>query len=240
MIIKRRAVILFSGGLDSATTLALAHFEGFELYILTFLYGQRHNIESEAANSIAKHYPVAEHKLINIDLSTFGGSSLTSSLKVPKGQSIRDDIPNTYVPARNTIFLSYALAFAEVIQSRDIFIGANAVDYSNYPDCRPQYLQAFETMANFATKQGVQGNPTRIHAPLLNLKKSEIIKRGIELGVDYGATHSCYDPIEDYACGKCDSCMLRKKGFNEAKLKDPTKYHPSITHKNNGVRYEWH
>jgi len=227
----KSAVVLLSGGLDSATILAQVKAKGFVIYALSFLYGQRHRVELESARTIASTIGVYEHKVVEIDLTLFGGSSLTSSLDVPKSQISLDksdddpcDIPNTYVPARNTLFLSYALAYAEVVGTTDIFIGANKVDYSNYPDCRPEYIEAFENLANKATKLGVQGAKFKIHAPLMELSKAMIIREGIKLGVDYSMTHSCYDPKSDLACGQCDSCILRRRGFEEALVNDPTKY----------------
>ncbi len=228
----RKAVVLLSGGLDSTTTLALARNQGFEVHALTFRYGQRHEVEVEAARRIAARFGVASHVIIPIDLCVFGGSALTSDLPVPRDrppEEMAQGIPITYVPARNTIFLSFALAFAEVLESSDIFIGVNALDYSGYPDCRPEYLEAFQRLANLATKAGVEGR-TRltIHAPLLHLTKAEIVRTGHELGVDYALTTSCYDPSpEGEACGHCDSCLLRRKGFAEAGLPDPTRYRPS-------------
>lgn len=226
---KKRAVVLLSGGVDSATTLVIARSLGFDLYALSFLYGQRHAIELTAAARIAHANAVARHLTVDIDLRRIGGSALTSDLAVPKSRSVEDmgkDIPITYVPARNTIFLSYALAWAEVIGSSDIFIGVNALDYSGYPDCRPEYIEAYERMANLATKAGVEGEQKlTIHTPLIALSKAQIIRRGMELGVDYSLTHSCYDPaVDGAACGQCDSCLLRLKGFQEAGLKDPGKY----------------
>lgn len=224
----KKAVILLSGGLDSATILAIAKKQGFQMHAISFLYGQRHKIELDNAKRIIKANKVAEHKIIEIDLRAFGGSALTSSIKVPKHESVEKigkDIPVTYVPARNTIFLSFALAYAEVIGAKDIFIGVNALDYSGYPDCRPEYIKAFTKMANLATKAGVKGEKLKIHTPLINLSKAQIIKKGIELGVDYSLTTSCYDPDEKgRACGRCDSCLLRKKGFKENKLQDPIIY----------------
>jgi 7-cyano-7-deazaguanine synthase len=225
----KKAVVLLSGGVDSATTLAVAVSQGFDVYALSFRYGQRHRVELEAAARVARVNPVMEHLMIDIDLRRIGGSALTGDLAVPKSRSVNDmgkDIPVTYVPARNTIFLSYALAWAEVIDSSDIFIGVNALDYSGYPDCRPEYIEAYERMANLATKAGVEGGQRLIiHAPLLHLSKAQIIRRGIELGVDYAMTHSCYDPTPDgAACGQCDSCLLRLKGFSDAGLKDPGRY----------------
>src|SRR5438477_3322398 len=225
----KAAIILTSGGLDSTTCLAIARAEGFEpLYSLSFDYGQRHRFELEAAKKIARVYGVKEHRLIQIDLRQFGKSALTDDIAVPKDRDERAmgrEIPITYVPARNTIFLSYALAFAEVRQVHDVFIGVNAIDYSGYPDCRPEYVEAFERMANLATKMTVGGEKFRIHAPLIHLTKAQIIRRGVELGVDYSLTHSCYDPDEKgRACGRCDSCLLRKRGFVEAGVADPTVY----------------
>ena len=225
----KKAIVLLSGGLDSATCCAIAKDDGFSVYALSFRYGQRHSYEISAAEKIAKHLSVTEHRIIDIDLRVFGGSSLTSDMEVPKERSQNEinkkDIPNTYVPARNTIFLSYALAWAEVIQSRDIFIGVNAIDYSGYPDCRPDFIKAFEHTANLATRAGAKGEKITIHTPLINLSKSEIIQKGISLGVDYSLTHSCYDPSpEGQACGSCDSCLIRKRGFEEAGVVDPAKY----------------
>ena len=215
-----------SGGLDSTTTLAIAKHEGFQCNVLSFRYGQRHAVELECARQIAKSTGNLNHLIIDIDLRQIGGSALTSDIAVPKGRSVEsmsDGIPVTYVPARNTIFLSFALAWAETLDSTDIFIGVNALDYSGYPDCRPEYISAFETMANLATKQGVEGNECmRIHTPLISLNKAQIVLRGIELGVDYELTSSCYDPSEDgKPCATCDSCLLRAKGFQEANLADP-------------------
>ena len=229
MIAEKKAVILSSGGLDSTTAMAIAKLDGYLIYSLSFSYGQRHKIELEAAKKVADKIGVERHLVINLDLNKIGGSALTDSIDVPKNRNdkaISANIPVTYVPARNTIFLSYALAWAEVIGSSDIFIGVNAIDYSGYPDCRPEYIEAFEKMANLATKAGVEGlSRIKINTPLLNMSKAQIIKSGIELGVDYSLTHSCYDPNpEGTACGRCDSCILRKKGFKEAGVKDPTKY----------------
>ncbi|MFB3852580.1 MAG: 7-cyano-7-deazaguanine synthase QueC [Vicinamibacterales bacterium] len=226
---KPKAVVLLSGGLDSTTTLAIAGREGFALHALTFRYGQRHNAEIEAARRVAARFGVAEHLIADIDLRMFGGSALTSDVPVPKGRhtdEMGQGIPVTYVPARNTIFLSFALAWAEVLESSDIFIGVNALDYSGYPDCRPEFIQAYERMANLATKAGVEGRvKTRIHTPLLRLTKAQIITRGLELGVDYGLTVTCYDPdAQGRACGRCDACLLRLKGFAEAGHKDPVEY----------------
>lgn len=226
---SRKAVLLLSGGLDSTTTLAMAIAEGYEVYAMSFAYGQRHAHEIEAARKAAAHFAVAEHRIVTIDLATFGASALTEKkLSVPKDRSdaqMGEGIPITYVPARNTIFLSYALAWAEVLGANDIFIGVNAVDYSGYPDCRPEFIEAFERMANLATKAGVDGHKLTLHTPLIHLTKSEIIQRGLALGVDYGVTTSCYDPASDgAACGRCDSCALRKKGFAEAGVADPNRY----------------
>jgi 7-cyano-7-deazaguanine synthase len=223
------AVVLLSGGLDSTTTLAIARSEGFELNALTFAYGQRHDVEVEAARRIAQTFGVARQVLVPIDLRVFGGSALTSDLAVPKdrpAEEMAHGIPVTYVPARNTIFLSFALAWAEVLKSNDIFIGVNALDYSGYPDCRPEYIEAFQRMADLATKAGVEGRQRlRIHTPLIHLTKAEIIRRGLQLGVDYGLTRSCYDPSPDgRPCGRCDSCLLRRKGFAEAGEQDPLAY----------------
>jgi queuosine biosynthesis protein QueC len=226
---KQKAVVLLSGGIDSTTTLAIAQKMGFTTYALSFRYGQRHQIELEAAASIARNFHVAKHLIVDIDLRLIGGSALTGNIDVPKSRSVEQmgkDIPVTYVPARNTIFLSYALAWAEVIGSSDIFIGVNALDYSGYPDCRPEYIAAYEKMANLATKAGVEGNQKlKIHTPLIEMSKADIIRKGIELGVDYSLTHSCYDPsAEGLACGECDSCLLRLKGFREAGITDSIKY----------------
>lgn len=225
-------VVLLSGGLDSTTVLAVAVSEGFEVHPLTFGYGQRHVGEVDSARRIARGASVREHHTIEIDLTAFGGSALTAEIPVPKDRdlSLSDPesggIPVTYVPARNTIFLSYALAFAEVIGSTDIFIGVNALDYSGYPDCRPEYIAAFERMANLATRAGVEGpRPLRIHTPLISLSKAEIIRLGTSLGVDYSLTTSCYDPADDgAACGRCDACQLRLRGFSEAGIADPIRY----------------
>ncbi|MEA3279465.1 MAG: 7-cyano-7-deazaguanine synthase QueC [Thermodesulfobacteriota bacterium] len=229
MIERKKAVVLLSGGVDSATVTAIAKHEGFEIHCLSFFYGQRHSVELSAAKRVAGAIGAAKHLITNIDLTNIGHSALTDNINVPKNRNIRNvakEIPVTYVPARNTIFLSYALALAEVIRSSDIFIGVNAIDYSGYPDCRPEYIAAFERMANLATKAGVEGiTKIKIRTPLINMTKAEIIKKGIELGVDYSLTHSCYDPSPDnLACGCCDSCILRKQGFKEAGIADPTKY----------------
>ena len=225
----RSAIVLSSGGLDSTTCLAMARAEGFlPIYSLSFDYGQRHRFELEAAKKIARVYQVKEHRVLRIDLRQFGKSALTDDISVPKDRDEREmsrDIPITYVPARNTIFLSYALAWAEVLGVHDVFIGVNAVDYSGYPDCRPEFVEAFERMANLATKMSVGGEKFRIHTPLIRLTKAQIIRRGVELGVDYSLTHSCYDPdSQGRACGRCDSCLLRKRGFEEAGVVDPTIY----------------
>jgi 7-cyano-7-deazaguanine synthase len=226
--VDRRAVVLLSGGLDSATVLALVRAEGYEIFALSFSYGQRHKIELESAAKLAERYAVRKHVVAEIDLRIFGGSALTADIPVPKHDRIEDldvDVPVTYVPARNTIFLSYALAFAEVANCDDIFLGVNALDYSGYPDCRPEFIAAFEELANLATKQGVQGGNIKVHAPLISLTKADIIKRGLALGVDYSLTRSCYDPTrEGHSCGHCDSCLLRLKGFAEAGVPDPAPY----------------
>lgn len=224
-----KAIVLLSGGLDSTTVMAIAKHAGFEIYSLSFYYGQRHYFELEAARKVAEAFGVQEHLAINSDLKKIGGSALTDDIDVPKARteaSLAEGIPVTYVPARNTVFLAYALAWAEVLQLSDIFIGVNAIDYSGYPDCRPEYIQAFERMANLATKAGVQGiTQTKIRTPLMHMTKAQIIQKGIELGVDYALTHSCYDPApQGLACGRCDSCILRLKGFKEAGIKDPAKY----------------
>ena len=221
--------MLLSGGLDSATVLAIARAEGFEPYALSFSYGQRHVWELEAAKRVAASIGAAQHRIAQIDLRIFGGSALTADIAVPKGRAMDEmahGIPVTYVPARNTIFLSFALAWAEVLESSDVFIGVNALDYSGYPDCRPEFIQAFETMANLATKAGVEGRQRlRIHTPLIALTKAQIIAKGIELGVDYALTSSCYDPSEEgEPCGQCDSCLLRQKGFRENGIVDPLNY----------------
>jgi len=226
---KTRAVVLLSGGLDSTTALAIAKSQEYEPYAMTFQYGQRHDLEIEAAKRIASTYGAAEHVITEIDLRTFGGSALTSDIEVPKGRPLEEmahGIPITYVPARNTIFLSFGLAWAEVLGSSDIFIGVNALDYSGYPDCRPEYIKAYQTMANLATKAGVEGRQQlSIHTPLIHLSKAQIIKKGLELGVDYSLTLTCYDPSSDgSACGLCDSCLLRLKGFRENELADPARY----------------
>lgn len=223
------SIVLLSGGLDSTTTLAIAKSEGYSILAISFDYDQRHRIELERAKAIANQMAVKEHQIINIDLRQFGASALTDSIDVPKNRSqraISSGIPVTYVPARNTIFLSYALAYAEVKKCNNIFIGINSVDYSGYPDCRPEFITAFEKLANLATKTGVEGSgEIRIHAPLTHMTKAEIIKKGTSLGVNYGLTHSCYSPDEiGRPCGVCDSCLLRLKGFETAGLKDPLNY----------------
>jgi 7-cyano-7-deazaguanine synthase len=220
-----RAVVLLSGGLDSATVLAIAREQGYERYALSFRYGQRHDVELAAAEWVANDIGVARHVVLDIDLTAFGGSALTDDIEVPHGRDIDelgDEIPVTYVPARNTVFLSFALAYAETVEAEAIFLGVNALDYSGYPDCRPEYLDAFQAMAALATKAGVEGNPVRIEAPLLHLTKAQIIERGLVLGVDYALTHSCYDPGETgAACGTCDSCLLRARGFAQLDRADP-------------------
>jgi 7-cyano-7-deazaguanine synthase len=223
------AVLLLSGGLDSTTMLALAKRQGFDVYAMTFRYGQRHSGEIEAARRVAEEYGVRDHVVVDIDLRTFGGSALTAEIDVPKDrddEAIATGIPITYVPARNTIFLSFCLAWAEVLGASDIFIGVNALDYSGYPDCRPEYVQAFQQMANLATRGGVEGTtPIRIQTPLLHLTKREIVQLGLSLGVDYSLTLSCYDPSADgKACGHCDACQLRLRGFREAGTEDPAAY----------------
>ncbi|MDQ2766320.1 MAG: 7-cyano-7-deazaguanine synthase QueC [Gemmatimonadota bacterium] len=228
----RSAVVLLSGGLDSATVLAIARSEGFAILALSFRYGQRHDVEIIAAQSIARAVGVVRHVIVDIDLRVFGASALTAELEVPKGRSateISHGIPITYVPARNTIFLSYALALAEVSMADNIYLGVNALDYSGYPDCRPEYIEAFEQMANLATKAGVEGRHLTIHTPLMHQTKSEIIMRGMRLGVDYSETISCYDPDSSgAACGECDACQLRLKGFAEAGVPDPVRYRAQV------------
>jgi 7-cyano-7-deazaguanine synthase len=224
-----KAVVLLSGGLDSATTLAMARRRGFRAFAMSFRYGQRHAIELKSAARVARALGAEQHLVLDIDLRAIGGSALTDSLEVPKQRSpdeMTAGIPITYVPARNTIFLSFALAWTEVLEAEDIFIGVNALDYSGYPDCRPEYIEAFERMANLATKAGVEGRlRLKIHTPLIAMTKAQIIKTGLELGVDYSLTHSCYDPTaEGLACGKCDSCLLRLKGFAETGARDPLNY----------------
>jgi 7-cyano-7-deazaguanine synthase len=226
---RAKAVVLLSGGLDSTTTLASALHRGLAPYALTFRYGQRHAAEVEAARRVAQHFGVVEHKIVDIDLRLFGGSALTADIAVPKGRSTEEighGIPVTYVPARNTIFLSYALAWAEVLAAADIFLGVNALDYSGYPDCRPEFIEAFEKLAHLATKAGVEGRlRLKVHTPLIHLSKAEIIRTGLSLGVDYRLTTSCYDPAPTgEACGRCDACLLRLKGFAENGLADPIRY----------------
>jgi 7-cyano-7-deazaguanine synthase len=226
----RPAIVLLSGGLDSTTVLAIAKDQGFTPYALSFRYGQRHSIELEAAKRVAKVQGVARHVIADIDLRVFGGSALTADIEVPKHESLDDvedgGVPITYVPARNTIFLSFALAFAETVGASDIFTGVTAVDYSGYPDCRPEYMEAFATMANLATRAGVEGtSQMTLHSPLIALSKADIVREGLRLGVDYSLTSSCYDPDEQgRACGQCDTCLLRLKGFAEAGVKDPVRY----------------
>lgn len=225
----QKAVVLLSGGLDSTTTLAMARVAGFDVRALTFRYGQRHAVELEAAKRVAAAYGVREQIVVDIDLRQFGGSALTSDLPVPKDRSLaamEQEIPVTYVPARNTVFLSFALAWAEVLGASDIFIGVNAVDYSGYPDCRPEFIRAFERMGQLATKAGVEGKQhLKIHTPLISLTKAEIIRQGLALGVDYSLTTTCYDPSADgAACGRCDACLLRLNGFAENGVRDPARY----------------
>jgi 7-cyano-7-deazaguanine synthase len=224
----RPAVVLLSGGLDSATVTALAKRDRFAVHAISFRYGQRHAVELAAAARIARHLGVASHRVIDLDLRAMGGSALTAEIPVPKDRNeanLATSIPITYVPARNTIFLSYALGFAEVLNARDIFIGVNALDYSGYPDCRPEFVAAFEVLSNLGTKAGVEGDRFKIHAPLVSLTKAEIVRLGLSLGVDYSLTSSCYDPTpEGAACGHCDSCQLRLRGFSENKVTDPIKY----------------
>lgn len=225
--ITNRAVILLSGGLDSTTTLAIAQSQGYSCFCLSFDYGQKQTIELEKARAIAANYKVEQHLVLRLDLDKIGGSALTGAIEVPKNSALTDQmtIPVTYVPARNTILLAHAVAWAEVLGAWDIFLGVNAVDYSGYPDCRPEFLEAFAHMANLGTKAGVSGgNKFTIQAPLLRWSKADIIRKGLELGVDYSITHSCYDPQGTKACGGCDACRLRLKGFEEAGLEDPVKY----------------
>lgn len=226
---EKKAVVLSSGGIDSTTAMAIARSEGFEIYSLSFHYGQRHAIELESAQRVGKALGAKEHLIVDVDLTKIGGSALTGKFEVPKGrknEEMRREIPLTYVPGRNTLFLSYAMAWAEVVGAADIFIGVNAIDYSGYPDCRPEFIKAFEEMANLATKAGVEGRiQFRINAPLIQMTKAEIIRKGVELGLDYSITMSCYDPSQEgKACGQCDSCILRMKGFQEAGVPDPTSY----------------
>ena len=224
----KKAVVLVSGGLDSATTLAIARDSGYDCYAMSFNYGQRHQIELESAKTVTSSLGVVEHKVVNLGLGDIGGSALTDdTIAVPHNSSkgIPEGIPVTYVPARNTVFLSLALGWAEVLDAEAIFIGVNAVDYSGYPDCRPEYIAAFQTMANLATKRGVEGQLIKIETPLIHLSKAEIIQKGVELGIDYSQTLSCYSPdVKGKACGKCDSCLLRQQGFEAANIPDPTRY----------------
>ena len=225
-----KAVILLSGGLDSTTCLAIAKHQGFDLNALTLNYGQRHDLELKSAQKIVDHFKIKNHSVVNINLAQFGGSALTDEIDVPKDRSESEmtDIPITYVPARNTVFLSLALAWAETINAFNIFIGVNVLDYSGYPDCRPEYIASFEKTANLATKAGVSGERFKIHTPLINMKKSEIILNGLKLGVDYSLTSSCYDPLKNGTpCGHCDACILRLKGFQEADAIDPLSYQKS-------------
>jgi 7-cyano-7-deazaguanine synthase len=224
----KKAVVLYSGGLDSTTCMAIARAEGFAPYAMSFAYGQRHSVELDKARQYAPLVGAVEHQLVEIDLRRIGGSALTSDLAVPKGGLVAGEIPITYVPARNTIFLSFALGWAEVLGAFDIYLGVNALDYSGYPDCRPEYIAAFETLANLATRAGVEGSGRyRIHTPLLQLTKAQIIRQGLELEVDYALTHSCYDPTPaGLSCGQCDSCLLRLKGFAEVGVQDPVAYAP--------------
>lgn len=225
---RDKAVVLLSGGIDSTTTLAIAKEQGFQVSAISFRYGQRHQLELEAARKIANYFQAKQHIIIDVDLRAIGGSALTDDLDVPKQRNLTTDsleIPVTYVPARNIIFLSLALAWAETLQAYDIFIGANVVDYSGYPDCRPEFIAAFQQMANVGTKAGVEGNQFTIHTPLIRMTKAQIIQQGVALGVDYSMTLSCYDPAPNgKCCGVCDSCLLRKKGFQEAGIPDPTAY----------------
>jgi 7-cyano-7-deazaguanine synthase len=231
MLHKKKAVVLVSGGLDSATTLAIAKSEGFDIYAISFDYGQRHHFELEAARRVCESQGVSELVVFKVDTSIFRGSALTNDIPVPHNRDesqMADGIPITYVPARNTIFLSVGLGLAESVGANDLFIGVNAVDYSGYPDCRPEFIKAFEDMANLATKAGVEGQRLNVHTPLILLTKAEIIQRGVALGVDYGLTHSCYDPHPDgTSCGECDSCQLRLRGFREAGCVDPIRYNKS-------------
>ena len=229
MTAGKHAVALASGGVDSSTAMAIAIKQGFEVHALSFDYGQRHHCELSAAGNIVQSLGIKDHVIAKIDLRIFGGSALTADIEVPKNrepEKISDGIPITYVPARNTIFLSFALGWCEVLHAQDIFIGVNSIDYSGYPDCRPEFLDEYERLANLATKAGIEGSSRyRIHAPLLHMRKSEIIQAGVEAGVDFSLTHSCYDPsAEGLACGVCDSCILRRKGFEEAHIPDPTRY----------------
>ncbi|MCZ4552231.1 7-cyano-7-deazaguanine synthase QueC [Gordonia rubripertincta] len=227
-MVKPPAVVLLSGGLDSTTTLAMANDQGFLSYALSFSYGQRHSVELEAAKRVADSLGVERHVIADFDLRTFGGSALTADIDVPKhddAAEVSADIPSTYVPARNTIFLSFALAYAETVGAKDVFLGVNALDYSGYPDCRPEYIEAFEKMANLATRAGVEGSLLKIHTPLISMTKAQIVEQGLALGVDYSITSSCYDPDQaGRPCGHCDSCLLRLRGFAEAGLADPLLY----------------
>lgn len=222
----RPAVVLLSGGLDSTTVLAIAREAGYACHTIAFDYGQRHRNELDASAKISSALGAATHRVFPINIGAFGGSALTADIEVPKGrdESEMTEIPITYVPARNLVFLSIATALAETLDAKDIFLGVNAVDYSGYPDCRPEFIESFTTTANLATKMGVEGNGIRVHSPLMEMTKAEIVKRGVELGVDYSMTHSCYDPIEGKACGACDSCILRRRGFEHAGIVDPTLY----------------
>jgi len=226
---EKKAVVLLSGGIDSTTTLAIAKSKGYKVYAITFDYGQKHKKEIEAAKNIAKYFNVEKHIIINIDLKSIGGSALTEdSISIPKNRSLDQiksgEIPITYVPGRNIIFLSFAVSFAEVVSAKDIFIGVNTIDFSGYPDCRDEFIKAFEKAINLGTKTGVKGDKFKIHTPLINLTKAEIIKEGYKLGVDFSLTWSCYDPCGDFHCGSCDSCILRKEGFKKAEVPDPTSY----------------
>lgn len=228
---KKPAVVLLSGGLDSATCMAIAREQGFSLHAISFRYGQRHGVELEKASLVARAFQAEKHVILDIDLGKLGGSALTdASIDVPKHETVEEiggEIPLTYVPARNTVFLSYALAWAEILRSNDIFVGVNALDYSGYPDCRPEYIQAFESMANLATKRAVEGDRLTIHAPLIHWTKEEIIRKGLALGVDYSLTSSCYDPLPNgRGCGHCDSCLLRERGFLQNGLQDPARSSP--------------
>ncbi|MBS1720971.1 MAG: 7-cyano-7-deazaguanine synthase QueC [Armatimonadetes bacterium] len=220
----KKGVVLLSGGLDSATVVAMAKDQGYEIHALTVIYGQRHDVEIEASRRVAAQLGVASHRFVSVDLGQIGGSALTAEIDVPKGRdesTMESEIPVTYVPARNTIMLSIALGLAEVLEAEAIFAGMNAVDYSGYPDCRPEYVDAFARMAALATKAGVEGNPVTIITPLMNLRKADIIREGIRLGVDYSLTHSCYDPVEGRACGECDACLIRIRAFSELGMTDP-------------------
>lgn len=226
---SKKAIVLLSGGIDSSTTMAIAKSEGYELYALSIDYGQRHMLELDKARQVVAYFNAKEHRIVHVDLRGIGGSALTSDIEVPKDRSLKDiahGIPVTYVPARNTIFLAIALSWAEVIEAETIFLGVNVLDYSDYPDCRPEYIRAFERTANLGTRAGVEGiRKFTIKTPLIDKTKAEIIKKGVALGVDFRITHSCYDPTrEGIACGRCDSCLLRRKGFREAGIEDPIKY----------------